>query len=157
MFDACGTSADEGPLTRALAMVKCLLSVDPATATGPELSAALEAGGELRSIIDGAMVGLIPRWEASKDWAADGSRSPGTWIVNHTGATRYSAGALRRTGLLAAPMPHVSAAAAAGELPLTHLHQLTRARQPEVEERFDHDEATLVAHAKTLTADALAT
>jgi len=141
-------------LARARALVDEIL-VDPIDATGAELSRVIEARAELASITDGAAVAAVPQWEASCDWATDGSPTPVTSIVNRTGASRAAAISLRRTGLLAASMPHVSAAASAGTFPLSHLRLLTRARQPEVAEVFDRDEAALVAEAATLTADAL--
>src|SRR6478609_10980961 len=133
-----------------------LLDVVPEVATGAEMTAALEARADLEALVDGAVVSMLPQWEASGDWASDGARSPITAVVNSTGARRSATAALRRTALDAAQMPHVSAAAAAGSLPLSHLELLTRARRPEVAEVFDRDEALLVAEAKTRTADALA-
>lgn len=155
MFDGCDAEL-EARRRRAHQLIdRCL--IDPATATGPELSEALEARGELEMVVDGAAVACVPQWETSGDWTHDGSATPVVWLVNHTGSARSTAGALRRTGLLTATMPHVHAAATAGTLPLTHLHQLTRARKPEVAELFDRDEPDLVATARTLTADALTT
>ena len=76
------------------------------------LSGALEAHGELSALIDGHAVALVPAWDTSGDWTTDGSASGRVWLANHTGAHKTAAGALRRTGLLAHAMPHVSAAAA---------------------------------------------
>ncbi|WP_426573427.1 HNH endonuclease [Aquihabitans sp. McL0605] len=140
---------------RAHDLVDRALGIDPATATGPELTAAIEARSELAAVVDGAVVAAIPQWEASLDWAADGCSSPVVAVVNRTGAHRSSAAALRRTGLDVAAMPHVSAAARAGRVPLSHLHLLARARRDEVAEVFDRDEAQLVAEAEARTADSL--
>ena len=140
---------------RARMLLDAVLDVDPRTATGPELTQLMAARAELAAITDGAAVAAMAQWEASADWAADGSATAVTALVNHTGAHRKAAGSLRRTGLDSASMPHVSSAAAAGALTLAHLHLLTRARKPEVAEVFDRDEAMLVADAKTLSADAL--
>src|SRR6478609_1760913 len=131
-----------------------LLDVVPEVATGAEMTAALEARADLEALVDGAVVSMLPQWEASGDWASDGARSPIAMLVNRTGARRSTTAALRRTALDAAQMPHVSAAA--GSLPLSHLELLTRARRPEVAEVFDRDEALLVAEAKQRTADSLA-
>jgi len=136
-------------------LVDAVLDVDPQRATGAELTALVEARAGLAAIIDGAVVAAIPQWEASADWALDGSASPVVSIVNRTGAHRSAAGALRRTGVLAASMPYVSAAAREGVLPLSHLYLLTRAREDVVAEVFDRDEAILVAEARTRTADSL--
>ncbi len=140
---------------RAHALLDAVLDADPSGSAGSALGGAVEAHAELAAITDGAVVGLIAPWEASGDWACDGTRSAVVALVNRTGARRSAAGALRRTGLDAASMPHVSAAAAAGWLPLSHLTLLTRARRPDVAEVFDRDEARLVALARTLSADAL--
>ncbi|WP_426571464.1 hypothetical protein [Aquihabitans sp. McL0605] len=156
MFDGPDADAAAARLVRAHALVDAVLGLDVRGATGAELSGLLEARAELAAMADGAAVAAVPGWEASGDWTGDGSSTPVTWLVNHTGAGRTTAGALRRTGLLAASMPHVSAAAAAGSLPLSHLHQLTRARRAEVAEVFDRDEALLVTEATGLTADRLA-
>jgi hypothetical protein len=145
----------EALVTRARALVDMVLGTDPRRATGAELTAMIEARAELAALTDGATVVAVPRWEASADWALDGSASAVVAMVNRTGAHRSAAGALRRTGLLAASMPHVSAAAAAGVLPLSHLHLLTRAREAVIAEVFDRDEELLVAEAKTRTADSL--
>ena len=154
MFDHGDASGPESREARAHRLLDRVLSTDP-TATGAELSAAIESRAELAAITDGAVVALVPQWEASVDWANDGSATAVTWTVNHTGAAKSAAGALRKTGLLAASMPYVTAAAVAGELPLSHLHLLTRARTTEVAEVFDREEADLVAEARTLTADRL--
>jgi hypothetical protein len=141
--------------SRAHALLDRVLAVDPASATGPELTALMVARAQLAAVVDGAAVAAMSQWDASADWASDGSVTAVTHLVNHTGAHRSAAAALRRTGLDAASMPHVSAAAAAGVLPLSHLHLLTRARRPEVAEVFDRDEEALVAQACARTADSL--
>ena len=81
------------------------------------------------ALTDGHAVLVVPAWETSGDWTTDGSASPRIWLANHTGAHKTVAGALRTTGLEAHRMPHVSAAATQGALPLSHLHLLTRARR----------------------------
>src|SRR6478736_2823306 len=91
MFDERDATTGEDRCRRAHALLDRVLSVDPATATGAELADVLVARAELLPIIDGAAVGAIAKWEASKDWAADGSRSSISWLVNHTGAARSSA------------------------------------------------------------------
>jgi hypothetical protein len=155
MFESSEDAEREAQRAKAHALVDALLGVDPRTALGSELTTMVEARAELTAIVDGATVVAIPQWEASTDWALDGSASSVVSMVNRTGAHRSAAGALRRTGLLAASMPHVSAAAAEGALPLSHLHLLTRARRDEVADVFDRDEQTLVDEAKTRTADSL--
>ena len=140
---------------RAHALLDAVLAVDPASAVGSVLGAALEARASLASIVDGAAVAMLPGWEGSCEWAADGTRSPVVALVNRTGAHRSAAGSLRRTGSLAASMPHVSAAARRGELPLSHLTLITRARRDEVAAVFDRDEALIVDAARSRTADAL--
>jgi hypothetical protein len=155
MIEASEDRQREERRARAHALLDAVIDLGPHAASGAALTAAVEARGELGAIVDGAVVALLPQWEASCDWALDGCRSSVTATVNRTGAHRTAAGALRRTGLLAASMPHVSAAARQGVLPLSHLHLLTRARRDEVAEIFDRDEADLVAEARTRTADSL--
>ncbi|MCU1370110.1 MAG: hypothetical protein JWO77_1304, partial [Ilumatobacteraceae bacterium] len=132
------------------------LDVDPATAHGSELTGLMVARAELACVIDGAAVAAMAPWEASADWARDGAATVVTALVNETGAHRSAAAVLRRTGLDAASMPHVSAAATRGSLPLSHLRLVTSARKPEVAEVFDRDEALLVTEAAKRTADGLA-
>jgi hypothetical protein len=140
---------------RVHALVDRVLDVDPGSASGVELSGLMTARAELAAVVDGVAVAAMGQWEASADWAHDGSATAVTYLVNHTGVHRSAAGALRRTGLDAAAMPHVLAAARAGSLPYSHLALLTRARRPEVAEVFDRDEAMLVAEAASRSADAL--
>ena len=155
MFEWSNGSEQNERRAAARGLLDAVLEVDPRTATGSELTAMVEARAKLEAMIDGAVVAAVPQWEASADWAADGSRSSVVAAVNRTGAHRSAAVALRRTGLLAASMPHVAAAAAAGSLPLSHLHLLTRARRDEVADVFDRDEELLVTEARTRTADSL--
>ena len=155
MFGDRRDAEQEARGVRAHLLLDEVLSVDPATATGPELTRLIEARAELSAVVDGAAVCAMAQWEASADWAADGTKSSITATVNRTGARRSAASSLRRTGLDAASMPHVSAAARTGSLPLSHLQLLTRARKPEVAELFDRDEAMLVTQAHRLSADAL--
>ena len=155
MFDPLDDVAREARRVNAHALLDAVLDVQARTAVGAELTFAVEARAALGAIVDGAVVGIVAQWEASADWARDGSASVVTAMVNRTGAHRSAAGALRRTGLDAASMPHVSAAAAEGVLPLTHLHLLTRAREEVVAEVFDRDEHLLVAEARCRTADSL--
>ncbi len=140
---------------RAHALLDTVLDADARSAVGSVLGAALEARASLAALVDGAAVAMLPGWEGSCEWAADGTRSPVVALVNRTGAHRSAAGAFRRTGLLAASMPHVSAAARRGELPLSHLALVTRARRDEVAGVFDRDEAVIVDAARGRTADAL--
>ena len=156
MVDRSSEAEQEARRARAHAALDAVLDVDPVTASGPELTAAIVSRAQLSAIVDGAVVAMIPPWEASADWAADGTATAVTAVVNRTGAHRSAAAALRRTGLDAASMPYVSAAARDGSLPLSHLHLLAKARRPEVAEVFDRDEAALVAEARTRTADSLA-
>jgi hypothetical protein len=142
--------------SQAHALLDVVLAVDPVRATGAELTGLMTARAELAAVVDGAAVAAMSQWDASADWASDGSVTAVTHLVNHTGAHRTAAAALQRTGLDAASMPHVSAAAAGGLLPLSHVHLLTRARTSEVAEVFDRDEEALVAEATKRTADSLA-
>ena len=153
MFDGPG---DTSRAAEAHALLDRVLSVDPARATGAELSGLMVARAQLAAVVDGAAVAAMAQWDASADWASDGSATAVTFLANHTGAHRSAVASLRRTGLDAAGMPHVSAAARAGSLPLSHLTLLTRARRPEVAEVFDRDEEALVAEARKRTADSLA-
>ena len=141
---------------RAHELVDALFDLEPTVAPGPALARSMEGHGELRRILDGLLVGTWPAFEASSTWALDGCSTPIAWVVGHTGAPRAEAGMVRRTAALARSMPHVSAAAAAGRLAMSHLRLLTRARTDEVAEAFDRDEEALVAAACTMSADQLA-
>ncbi|MCU1369976.1 MAG: hypothetical protein JWO77_1170 [Ilumatobacteraceae bacterium] len=156
MFDQPTDSEREARRNRAHALVDAVLDVDPATALGSELSGLMAARAQLACLTDGAAVAAMAQWEASAGWARDGAATVVTALVNETGAHRSAAAVLRRTGLDAASMPHVSAAASQGSLPLSHLRLVTSARKPEVAEVFDRDEALLVAEAGKRTADGLA-
>lgn len=122
---------------------------------GPVLGEAMAAAHRLRRIVEGRTVALLPAHERSRAWWEAGATSPVAHLVQESGAHRTHASRLRRTALAADRMEHVRAAAAAGSLPLSHLHLLVGARRPEVAERFDRDELELVAEAHQLGADAL--
>jgi hypothetical protein len=76
-------------------------------------------------------------------------------MVAELGLARIAAAGERRVALAAARMVHVGAAARAGLLSAAHLRSLVGARRVPVEDVFDRDEATLVAEALVLGADAL--
>ncbi|HRW37475.1 MAG: DUF222 domain-containing protein [Acidimicrobiales bacterium] len=119
------------------------------------LVVAMRAVAQVRGAVDGAMVELVPAFEASMAWAADGHRSPVSWMVEHLGVARAAAASERRTCLAASRMPHVAAAARRGQLSSTHLRHLVRARREPVEEVFDDDEEELVEEATAMRADQL--
>lgn len=125
------------------------------TEPGAVLGEALAAAHRLQRLVEGRTVALLPAHERSREWWLAGAVSPVSHLVQETGAHRTHASKLRRTALDAEGLPHVWAAAKAGSLPLSHLHLLTRARQPDVAEQFDRDELDLVAEAHQLGADAL--
>ena len=146
-----GDSDRRAELHRALDIVLDATPTDP----GPVLAEAIDAATTLSRAVDGRTLGLIAGVDAAGLWATEGYSSPTSWLVARTGATSTAIGSLRRTASDARSMPHVSAAAHAGLLPLSHLRLLTKARKPDVEDVFDRDEANLVAVAQTLHADAL--
>jgi hypothetical protein len=123
------------------------------TDPGPALAAALRSGHQVECALAGTKLEVIASLESAMQWAAEGCASPTAWLVGETGLGQKAASGLRRTALDARSMPAVSAAARAGALPMSHLHQLTRARTDEVAELFDRDEEQLVSEAADLTAD----
>jgi hypothetical protein len=123
--------------------------------SGEVLAEAVGAAGRLRAALDGAMVRVLPAFEASMVWAAEGHRTPASWMVAHLGMARAAAAGERRVALAACRMPHVADAAEAGRLSGAHLRLLVDARRAPVEDAFDRDEAALVAEASTLSVDAL--
>jgi hypothetical protein len=122
---------------------------------GEVLSGAMEASATVRTAIDGAMVDVLAAFERSMAWAAEGHRSPVSWMVAHLGSARPAAASERRVALGACSMPFVAAAAAAGQLSGAHLRLLVDARRRPVHDLFDRDEAMLVAEALQLSVDAL--
>jgi Domain of unknown function (DUF222) len=135
-------------------LVDTLLDADPAD-PGAALTAAVLAHHELGMALDGRLVRVLPLWEASGDWVDDGSPTVGSWLRSHTGRTRANAGWLRRTGLLAAPMPVITAALEAGLAPIENLGQVVRVRTDQLADLFDRDESLLVQYAIELDGDAL--
>ena len=84
-------SADEEREVRrkqAHALVDAVIDVDARRATGVELSGLMVARAKLAAITDGAAVAAMAQWEASADWASDGSATAVTFLANHTGAHR---------------------------------------------------------------------
>ncbi len=155
MFDAPTATTDPDEVRAALhAALDAVLDADPAGASGSEAQAAIEGWHRLRVGVDGRMLAVLPTWEASGIWAVDGTPSTTTWLVHECGLARAHAAGLRRTALLARPMPHVSGALRAGTLPGAHASALVRARRADVAGQFDRDEAELVGLAQTLAYDA---
>ena len=122
---------------------------------GAALGEAVRSAASVSAAVDGALVEVLSGFEASGEWARDGHRSLVSWLVAETGAHRGAAAVRRSACRGAARMPHVSAAARAGCLPLSHLKLLVDARRAPLERLFDRDEARLVAEAVGLSADAL--
>jgi len=122
---------------------------------GPALAAAIVAYDQVQRAVDGALVAVLSGFDASMEWAADGHRSPISWIAANTGLSAKAAGSMRRTSLDGADRPHLAGAAAEGRLPLGHIRLVGDARRAPVEDLFDRDEAELVATACELTADGL--
>jgi hypothetical protein len=122
---------------------------------GAALAEAIGAVVELRTALDGAMVGLLAAFEASGAWAADGHRTPASWMVANHGVAGAAARSERRVALAASHRPHLAVAAAEGRLCAAKLRLLVDARRSPVEDLFDRDEQILVAEALELSVDQL--
>jgi hypothetical protein len=141
---------------RAAALLEVVF-VDPSEAEPVELSRALEAAAELGALVDGAVLGLLPAWEASLEWARNGSASAIADLVARTRAGRAGVASRRRCALDCAASPALAAAAASGEVSLDHLRLLCRLRSRKVtRELFDRDVAELLEQALGLPVDRFA-
>lgn len=132
-----------------------LLVTEPDPSAPAAMAAWVRSRGEVQAALDGVALGAVGAFDSSLAWAADGARSAGAWIVSNTGSAKAAADAGVRTARLARRTPLVAAAAAEGLLTGDHVFWLTRARQDDVAELFDRDEAALVDQARQLTVDAL--
>jgi hypothetical protein len=125
------------------------------TDPGFVLAAAIQAGRTVTKAVDGALVGLLPSFEASGEWAQDGSQGTIGWLMTHTAMSRGEATIYKSTARTVAQVPALAKAAEAGLLPLSHFRLLSLARRKPVVEVFDRDAAALVEAARTMHADAL--
>ncbi len=150
------TAADIEELDRGAVHAALDRALDARSGDDPAaLAAAMRAVDQVRRVVDGAMVQVADAFEASVGWAADGHRTPVSWMVRELGVPRAAAASERRTCLGAARRAHVAAAARAGRLSAAHLRLLMGARRSPVESVFDRDEAELVAAALAMGADEL--
>jgi hypothetical protein len=157
MFDEPVTESAAGAAARKVSLVArfaALVEIEPDPANGRAMAKWLQERAAVQAELDGLAVAVTGAFAASVVWAADGSRSPGSWLVERTGCARVAASARLKTARLLRTMPHVAAAARRGELCADQVHLLTRARRREVAEVFDAEEADLVAAVRYLTVDA---
>ena len=134
-----------------------LLDAAPAELPGPALADLLVAWRTLVDVLDGRALAMVPGWEGSGDWAQDGARSPGMWLVRETGMSKAAAGSFRKTAHDAARHPDVLASVSAGRMPVATCRELLGARKRDVAAEFDRDVAELVAVAETKTFEELHT
>lgn len=117
----------------------------PGSARSEELVALLGA----RERLDAEIVRLTGEWEAGKDWAADGARSPVAWLANCAPLTRQDASTLVRTARHVHEHRATGDALQAGAITAAHAELAARAARHREEYYADH-EATLLAVAREL-------
>ncbi len=124
-----------------------LLGRDRTGWSGSARSAELLALLAVRERLDAAIVGLAGVWDASGDWAADGARSPVTWLAQRAPLTRQDAATLVRTARLVHRHPETAGALAEGSVTAAHVGLAARAARDRAGAFAEHEVALLaVAH-----------
>ena len=98
-----------------------------------------------RARLGAAAADLLGRWDRSRVWAGDGSRSASARLARDTRSSAGSASVELRRARQLRSMPSTAAAVARGELSLDHVDLLGRANQPCRAGAFAEHEAVLVA------------
>ena len=82
-------AAGSGGVNRAAAhaLLDLVLDADRAD-PGPVLAGAIVAHAKVTSLIDGRVLGVLPGWEQSGDWANDGSPTAVSWLVKPVTSTK---------------------------------------------------------------------
>src|SRR4051812_18392020 len=97
--------------------------------------------------LEAELAATIGRWNANKTWAAEGAKSPASWIAIRCRIDKAKAARLLRLGRACRDMPLVSAAWAGGDVHAEHVTVLAAVRHID---GFAADEALLLDHAKTM-------
>lgn len=90
------------------------------------------------------------RWEQSRNWASDGSKSPAARFARDANCSLKEARQGLRFGRALDSMPHTAAALAAAQISAAHVELLIAANNDARRELFAVDEEMLVDHARTL-------
>jgi len=103
----------------------------------------------VRERLDAEVLRLTGEWEAAKDWAADGARSPVAWLAHRAPLTRQDAATLVRTARHVHDHRATAQALATGEITATHAELAARAARRR-EEFYAEHEVTLLEVARDL-------
>lgn len=123
-----------------------LLASDPAGLPGATLAEAVQRQAVVRNRLAAFDARLTAAFDASKEWAADGSRSASAWLVSKGRERKATVDRRVAHGRALRGMPQVWAAFACGAITDDHVKVLAAAREG-CEEAFAADEAELVGWA----------
>ncbi|MGH9121551.1 MAG: DUF222 domain-containing protein [Acidimicrobiales bacterium] len=133
-----------GDLASLQAVLQKLLGGDISDVSDAESVVAIY---KARNLLDCLADQACARFDASKEWEADGSRSALAWIAHKTHAPRGVVGASLSNGRALRHLPFVEAAYMAGEITSSHVRVFARSRNDVTEEQLSADEEMLVGQA----------
>lgn len=130
--------------------------IDELAADGPDQLADTASIVELHSMLarlDAVVTTAVAAFDAAQGWAADGAKSPSSWLATRCRIPRREAG--RRVGLGRAlrQLPACHRAWSDGDITAAHVDVLAGLRRGGCGDAFDRDEALLVDHARRLRFD----
>ncbi len=123
-----------------------LLACDPAGLPGATLAEVVQRQAVVRNRLAAFDARVTAAFDASKEWAADGSRSAAAWLVTKGRERKATVDRRVAHGRALRGMPLVWAAFARGEITDDHVDVLASARETR-EDAFADDEAELVGWA----------
>lgn len=130
------------------AAIAGLGEVDWSAEPGDSLRSAMLDLDALRSALEGVSADLTARFDESRTWRSDGSRSLSAWLAREARMRPTTARDRVLVARRLVSMPITRAALARGEIANDHVAVLARANRPEVATQFERAEAALVEAAK---------
>lgn len=127
------------------AAVSAVAGADRSGWSGSARSAALVGLLEARERLDALILAVAGEWQAAKDWAADGARSPVAWIAHRAPLTRQAAATLVRTARHVHAHAQTAKAVEAGDVTAAHVEVAARGARHREEHYPDHEDVILDA------------
>jgi hypothetical protein len=122
-------------------------AIDAVHAAAPSDSDSIRELMRLHARLEAELAAAVARWDANKTWAAEGAKSPASWLAIRCRIDKRKASRLLRLGRACREMPVTERAWLAGEVHAEHVAVLAAVREID---GFAGDEAMLVDDAKTM-------
>jgi hypothetical protein len=126
-----------------------LMVADVRAEADDALRVALEELARASSQLAGAVARITGEFDARKVWAADGARSAQAWLRHRAGMAPDEAGRQVRRARHLRSLPVTLDALCAGEITTAHVQRIVSADTPRTAATLRHDEAAIVAWART--------